>query len=38
MRFWTSHVRPGTPPVLLSEGFSLGALLFGPLWLIARRA
>ena len=38
MKFWTAHVRPGTPPVLVREGFSWGALLFGPLWLAAHRA
>jgi hypothetical protein len=38
MRFWTGHTRSGSPPLLLREGFCLGALLFGPLWLIAHRA
>ena len=37
MRFWTAHVRPGAPPVLVREGFSWGALIFGPLWLLAHR-
>ncbi|HEY3847464.1 MAG TPA: DUF2628 domain-containing protein [Acetobacteraceae bacterium] len=31
-------MRPGTPPVLVSEGFTWGGLLFGPLWLAAHRA
>jgi len=31
-------VRQGTPPVLVREGFSWGALLFGPLWFAAHRA
>ena len=39
VRFWTAH----TPvrarhPVLVREGFSWGALLFGPLWLAVHRA
>lgn len=38
MRFWTGHLRPGTAPVLVREGFAWGALLFGPLWLAAYRA
>lgn len=38
MRFWTAHIRPGAPPVLVREGFSWGALIFGPLWLAAHRA
>ncbi len=37
MRFWTAHIRPGAPPVLVREGFSWGALIFGPLWLLAHR-
>jgi hypothetical protein len=37
MRFWTAHIRPGAPPVLVREGFSWGALIFGPLWLFAHR-
>jgi Protein of unknown function (DUF2628) len=36
--FWTAHLRQGTAPVLVREGFSWGALLFGPLWLAAHRA
>lgn len=38
MRFWTAHVRAGAAPVLVREGFSWGALLFGPLWLAVHRA
>ena len=38
MKFWTAHVRQGTAPVLVREGFSWGALFFGPLWLAAHRA
>jgi hypothetical protein len=49
MRIWTVHMPPpplagtaGRPrrrasPVLVREGFSWGAFLFGPLWLLARR-
>ena len=39
MRIYTVHLpRRGGAPVLLREGFSWGALLFGPLWLAAQRA
>ena len=38
MKFWTAHIRSGTAPVLVREGFSWGALIFGPLWLAAHRA
>jgi Protein of unknown function (DUF2628) len=38
LKFWTAHVRQGTAPVLVREGFSWGALFFGPLWLAAHRA
>jgi hypothetical protein len=38
LKFWTAHLRQGAPPVLVREGFSWGALLFGPLWLAAHRA
>jgi hypothetical protein len=38
LTFWTAHVRHGAAPVLVREGFSWGALFFGPLWLAARRA
>ena len=48
MRVWTVHVQPipatgtaGRPPrrapALVREGFSWGAFLFGPFWLLARR-
>lgn len=46
MHVWTVHVPPltdsmGRPsrraPVLLREGFSWGAFLFGPFWLAANR-
>jgi len=38
VRFWTAHTRSGTSPVLVREGFSWGAFLFGPLWLAGHRA
>ena len=38
MIFWTAHIRAGAVPVLVPEGFSWGALFFGPLWLAAHRA
>ncbi len=38
MKVWTAHLRRDAEPVLLREGFSWGAFLFGPLWLAARRA
>jgi Protein of unknown function (DUF2628) len=38
VRFGTAHIRFGAAPVLVREGFSWGALLFGPLWLAVHRA
>ena len=38
MRIYTVHLKPDRAPVLLREGWSLGALLFGPLWLLSHRA
>jgi hypothetical protein len=38
MTIWTAHTRPGAAPILIKEGFSLGGLVFGPLWLLARGA
>jgi hypothetical protein len=38
MTFWTAHIHPGRAPVLVREGFSWGAFLFGPLWLAGHRA
>jgi hypothetical protein len=38
VKFWTAHTVPRRAPVLLREGFSLRAMLFGPLWLLAWRA
>ncbi len=38
MTFWTAHIRRDREPVLLRDGFSWGAMLFGPLWLLLHRA
>lgn len=38
MRTYTVHLRDGSPAVLVREGFSWGAALFGPLWLALHRA
>ncbi|MBV9539077.1 MAG: DUF2628 domain-containing protein [Acidisphaera sp.] len=38
MKTWTVHTRPQSAPLLVREGFSWGAFLLGPLWLLARRA
>ena len=38
MSFYTAHLKPDANPVLVREGFSWGALVFGPLWLAAHRA
>lgn len=37
VRIYTGHVRPRSPPVLVREGFSWGAFLFGGLWLLCQR-
>jgi hypothetical protein len=43
MKYWTVHLKPENPglpiaPVLVREGFSFAAFLFGPIWLLAHRA
>ena len=38
MRIYTAHLRDNAEPVLIREGFSLGAMEFGPLWLLLNRA
>jgi hypothetical protein len=38
MTWWTAHTRRESEPVLIPERFSLGALIFGPLWLALHRA
>jgi hypothetical protein len=38
VKVWTAHVKKARSPVLVEEGWSWGAALFGPLWLLAHRA
>jgi hypothetical protein len=38
VKIYTSHLKPGAPPVVLREGFSLAAAIFGFLWLLWHRA
>ncbi len=38
MKSYTVHTKPNCPPVLQLEGWSWGAAIFGPLWLLAHRA
>ncbi len=38
MKSYTAHLKPYCPPVLLREGWSWSAAVFGPLWLLAHRA
>jgi hypothetical protein len=38
VRFWTAHLRADAEPILVREGFSWGALLFGPFWLALHAA
>ena len=38
MKSYTAHLKPDCPPVVLLEGWSWGAAVFGPLWLLAHRA
>jgi uncharacterized protein DUF2628 len=38
MKVWTAHEKLFASPVLVREGFSFGALFFGPIWLAAHRA
>jgi hypothetical protein len=38
MIVYTAHTRPRSRPVLVREGFSWGAFIFGPIWLLAHRA
>jgi hypothetical protein len=35
---YTAHTKPGRQPILVKEGFSWGAFLFGPLWFAAQLA
>ncbi len=34
MNVFTAHIHPRKPPVMVPEGFSWGALFFGPVWLL----
>jgi hypothetical protein len=38
VKVYTAHTRAHRPPLLLREGFSVAACVFGPLWLLAHRA
>ena len=38
MNSYTAHLKPDCPPVVLLEGWSWGAAVFGPFWLLAHRA
>ena len=38
MTIFTSHLKPGRPPVMVKEGFSWGAAFFGWIWLLFHRA
>jgi Protein of unknown function (DUF2628) len=38
VRLYSAHLKADAEPVLVSEGFSWGALIFGPFWLAAHRA
>ena len=38
MTSYTAHTKPDCPPILTPEGWSLGAAIFGPFWLLAYRA
>ena len=38
MKTWTVHTKAGSAPELVQEGFSLGAAVFGALWLLLHRA
>ena len=38
MRFYTAHLKARRAPTLVPEGFSWGALIFGPVWLLVHGA
>nr|WP_294520329.1 DUF2628 domain-containing protein [uncultured Rhodopila sp.] len=38
MKLYSAHLKADAEPVLVREGFSWGALIFGPLWLAVHRA
>lgn len=38
MKSYTAHLKPDCSPVVLLEGWSWGAAVFGPFWLLLHRA
>ena len=38
MKLFTAHLHPAKPPVLVREGWSWWAFIFGPLWLLSHGA
>jgi hypothetical protein len=38
VKLYGAHLKPDAEPILVPEGFSWGALIFGPLWLAVHRA
>ena len=38
MRYYTAHLHPARAPILVREGFSWPAAIFGPFWLFSHRA
>lgn len=38
MRFYSAHLKADAEPIVMREGFSWGAFLFGPLWFAMHRA
>ena len=38
MKTWTAHLRRDTEPAVVQDGFSWGALVFGPFWLAGHGA
>jgi hypothetical protein len=38
VKIFTAHTKADAAPVLVREGFTWGALVFGPLWLLAQGA
>jgi hypothetical protein len=38
VKIYTTHLKPGAEPVLIREGFSIAAALFGWLWMVFQMA
>ena len=38
MNAYAAHFKPHRPPLLMRDGWSWGAFVLGPLWLVATRA